>query len=60
MLVGPVTYLLLSKSSDPALDPLSVLDNLIEVYEAVLKRLSAAGANWVQFDEPALGLTAQR
>ena len=57
VLVGPVTYLLLSKSSDPAFDPLSVLDNLIEVYETVLKRLSQAGANWVQFDEPALGLT---
>ena len=57
VLVGPVTYLLLSKSSDPAFDPLSVLDNLIEVYETVLKRLSVAGANWVQFDEPALGLT---
>ena len=55
--VGPVTYLLLSKSSDRDFDPLTLIDDLVDVYEKVLKRLTEAGATWVQFDEPALGLT---
>ena len=57
VLVGPVTYLLLSKSDDPAFDPLLLLEGLVDVYENVLKRLAEAGANWVQMDEPALSLT---
>ncbi|GAA3768538.1 5-methyltetrahydropteroyltriglutamate--homocysteine S-methyltransferase [Streptomyces coacervatus] len=57
VLVGPVTYLLLAK---PALgvpddfDPLTLLDRLLPVYAEVLADLSAAGAEWVQLDEPAL------
>lgn len=56
-LLGPVTYLLLSKSADPAFDPLSLLEGLVDVYETILRQLAAAGADWVQMDEPALGLT---
>ena len=57
VLLGPVTYLLLSKSSDPDFDPLSLLGELAEVYAQVLAELAVAGADWVQLDEPALGLT---
>lgn len=57
VLVGPVTYLLLSKSDDPAFDPLLLLEGLVDVYESILKRLAEAGADWVQMDEPALSLT---
>ncbi len=57
VLVGPVTYLLLGKGPDPDFDTLSLVDNLIPVYEQVLKKLAEAGADWVQMDEPALGLT---
>ncbi len=57
VLLGPVTYLLLSKSSTPSFDPLTLLEDLVDVYENVLKRLAQAGATWVQLDEPALGLT---
>ncbi len=57
VLLGPVTYLLLSKSSIPDFDPLTLLDDLVDVYENVLKKLTLAGATWVQLDEPALGLT---
>lgn len=56
-LVGPVTFLLLSKAEDGAPDgfsPLSKLDELLPVYAALLQRLAAAGASWVQLDEPAL------
>ncbi|MET7789508.1 5-methyltetrahydropteroyltriglutamate--homocysteine S-methyltransferase [Streptomyces sp900116325] len=57
VLVGPVTYLLLAK---PALgvaadfEPLTLLDRLLPVYAEVLADLRAAGAEWVQLDEPAL------
>ncbi|WP_186759731.1 5-methyltetrahydropteroyltriglutamate--homocysteine S-methyltransferase [Arthrobacter alpinus] len=56
-LVGPVTYLLLSKASDGApagFSPLSRLEDVLPVYAELLALLAAAGASWVQLDEPAL------
>lgn len=57
VLVGPVTFLLLSKASNEApagYSPLSRLDDLLPVFAALLARLADAGADWVQLDEPAL------
>ncbi|MFK0255059.1 5-methyltetrahydropteroyltriglutamate--homocysteine S-methyltransferase [Streptomyces sp. NPDC090445] len=57
VLVGPVTYLLLAKPAPDApadFVPLTLLDRLLPVYAAVLADLRAAGAEWVQLDEPAL------
>ncbi|MCX5232004.1 5-methyltetrahydropteroyltriglutamate--homocysteine S-methyltransferase [Streptomyces sp. NBC_00233] len=57
VLVGPVTYLLLAKPAQgvaPDFEPLNLLDRLIPVYAEVLADLRAAGAEWVQLDEPAL------
>ncbi|KJL33066.1 5-methyltetrahydropteroyltriglutamate--homocysteine S-methyltransferase [Microbacterium azadirachtae] len=57
VLVGPVTFLALAKAADEApegFDPLSRLDDLVAVYAEVLGALEAAGAEWVQLDEPAL------
>jgi 5-methyltetrahydropteroyltriglutamate--homocysteine methyltransferase len=56
VLVGPVTYLSLGKAKSPDLDPLSLLDRVLPVYAEVLTALSEAGADWVQIDEPILGL----
>jgi 5-methyltetrahydropteroyltriglutamate--homocysteine methyltransferase len=68
VLLGPVTFLLLGKpsaggpgasslgprSEPPAgFDRLSLLDPLLEVYAELLDELEAAGAEWVQLDEPA-------
>lgn len=56
-IVGPVTFLLLSKASDDApagFSPLSRLEDVLPVYTALLEKLVAAGASWVQLDEPAL------
>ncbi|MBC2906201.1 5-methyltetrahydropteroyltriglutamate--homocysteine S-methyltransferase [Streptomyces cupreus] len=57
VLVGPVTYLLLAKPA-PGIaadfQPLTLLDRLLPVYAEVLADLRAAGAEWVQLDEPAL------
>lgn len=57
VIVGPVTFLLLAKASDEAPDgfePLSRLSSLLPVYAELLTRLRAAGAEWVQLDEPGL------
>ncbi|GAB7029222.1 5-methyltetrahydropteroyltriglutamate--homocysteine S-methyltransferase [Streptomyces platensis subsp. malvinus] len=57
VLVGPVTYLLLAKPAPGVaadFDPLTLLDRLLPVYAEVLADLRAAGAEWVQLDEPAL------
>ncbi|MEY6564992.1 5-methyltetrahydropteroyltriglutamate--homocysteine S-methyltransferase [Streptomyces sp. PGLac3x] len=57
VLVGPVTYLLLAKPAPGVADdfePLTLLDRLLPVYAEVLADLRAAGAEWVQLDEPAL------
>ena len=56
VLLGPVSYLLLGKSKDEALDPLSLLPGLLPVYAELLRRLAAEGADWVQIDEPCLVL----
>ncbi|MEJ8660673.1 5-methyltetrahydropteroyltriglutamate--homocysteine S-methyltransferase [Streptomyces sp. MS1.AVA.4] len=57
VLLGPVTYLLLAKPAPGVaadFDPLTLLDRLLPVYAEVLADLRAAGAAWVQLDEPAL------
>ncbi|MFF2191834.1 5-methyltetrahydropteroyltriglutamate--homocysteine S-methyltransferase [Streptomyces sp. NPDC058157] len=57
VLVGPVTYLLLAKPAPGVaadFQPLTLLDRLLPVYAEVLAALRAAGADWVQLDEPAL------
>ncbi|XP_026409863.1 5-methyltetrahydropteroyltriglutamate--homocysteine methyltransferase-like [Papaver somniferum] len=59
VLVGPVSYLLLSKLAkgvDKSFSPLSLLEKIIPVYKEVLAEFKAAGATWVQFDEPTLVL----
>ncbi|WP_344146747.1 5-methyltetrahydropteroyltriglutamate--homocysteine S-methyltransferase [Kribbella yunnanensis] len=55
VLIGPITYLLLAKPA-PGIDfePLSLLPRILPVYAEILGDLRAAGAEWVQLDEPAL------
>jgi 5-methyltetrahydropteroyltriglutamate--homocysteine methyltransferase len=56
VLLGPVTFLLLGKAApgvDARFDRLRLLDPLLEVYAELLAELEAAGAGWVQLDEPA-------
>ncbi|OII36297.1 5-methyltetrahydropteroyltriglutamate--homocysteine S-methyltransferase [Plantibacter sp. MMLR14_011] len=57
VIVGPVTFLLLSKAAEGAsagFAPIDRLEALLPVYAELLQRLAAAGAPWVQLDEPAL------
>lgn len=56
-LIGPVTFLLLSKAADEApagFNPLSRLDDLLPLYLELLGKLAEAGVEWVQLEEPAL------
>ena len=54
VLLGPVSYLLLSKSASPDFVPLQVLPDLLPIYAEILHKLADAGADWVQIDEPCL------
>ena len=56
VVVGPVTLLALAKGTEqePDFDPLTRLDDVLPAYTKLLSELRAAGAPWVQFDEPAL------
>ncbi|RZC78952.1 hypothetical protein C5167_003175 [Papaver somniferum] len=59
VLVGPVSYLLLSKPAkgvDKSFSLLSLLGSILPVYKEVVAELKAAGASWIQFDEPTLVL----
>lgn len=53
VLLGPVSFLLLSKTSDGS-NPLDLLDNLLPVYAQLLAALKQEGAQWLQLDEPVL------
>ncbi|WP_426702115.1 5-methyltetrahydropteroyltriglutamate--homocysteine S-methyltransferase [Rhodanobacter sp. Col0626] len=55
VLLGPVSFLLLSKTVDGS-ERLALLDALLPAYTELLTQLAAAGADWVQLDEPCLVL----
>ncbi|GAB2720213.1 5-methyltetrahydropteroyltriglutamate--homocysteine S-methyltransferase [Kitasatospora kifunensis] len=57
VLLGPISYLLLAKPAPGVAEdfqPITLLDRLLPVYAQLLTALRAAGAEWVQLDEPVL------
>ncbi|WP_195165679.1 5-methyltetrahydropteroyltriglutamate--homocysteine S-methyltransferase [Mycobacteroides abscessus] len=54
VVVGPVTFLALSKPIDGAAAPIERLDEVVALYEQLLVQLAEAGVAWVQIDEPVL------
>ena len=55
VLVGPVSFLHLGKADrDQTVDPIDLLEKLLPIYEELLTKLKAAGAETVQIDEPIL------
>ncbi len=59
VIVGPVTFLLLSKFGSAEADretPLTLLDTLLPIYEELLALLGSQNVSWVQLDEPCLAL----
>ncbi len=56
VLLGPVTYLWLGKVKGEQFDRLSLLKDILPVYQQVLAELAKRDIEWVQIDEPALVL----
>ncbi|TYQ14241.1 UNVERIFIED_ORG: methionine synthase (B12-independent) [Gordonia westfalica J30] len=54
VIVGPVTFLALSKAVDGASAPLDRLDDVVPLYRDLVTLLAEAGVEWVQLDEPVL------
>ncbi|MGH3678155.1 MAG: 5-methyltetrahydropteroyltriglutamate--homocysteine S-methyltransferase [Mycobacterium sp.] len=54
VVIGPITFLSLSKAVDGAAAPIERIDELIPLYAELLGLLQDAGAAWVQLDEPVL------
>jgi len=55
-LVGPLSFLWLGKARQDGVDKLALLDSLLPAWVQLLAQLKAAGVEWVQVDEPILGL----
>ncbi|MEW5251086.1 5-methyltetrahydropteroyltriglutamate--homocysteine S-methyltransferase [Microbulbifer discodermiae] len=53
VLIGPLTYLWLGRMEG---DPLALLPGLLTCYEQLLQQLSGEAVEWLQIDEPILGL----
>jgi len=56
VLIGPLTFLWLGKTKGDDFDKLDLLDRLLPLYGEILGRLAGQGVEWVQIDEPILGL----
>jgi len=56
VLLGPVSFLMLSKFTGTGGTVLDLADGLVAVYAELLAELAAAGVSWVQLDEPVLVL----
>ena len=56
VLLGPVTYLWLGKVKGEQFDRLSLMKDILPVYQQVLAELAKRDIEWVQIDEPALVL----
>ena len=54
VIIGPLTFLLLSKAVNGAGAPVERIDELVPLYSELLRLLAENGAAWVQFDEPVL------
>jgi 5-methyltetrahydropteroyltriglutamate--homocysteine methyltransferase len=59
VVLGPISFLVLGKATKDAklgFEPISLLLKLLPIYHTLLADLKAAGAEWVQIDEPVLVL----
>ncbi|MDR2637898.1 MAG: 5-methyltetrahydropteroyltriglutamate--homocysteine S-methyltransferase [Zoogloeaceae bacterium] len=56
VLLGPLSFLWLGKEKSAGFSRLALLEKLLPVYREILARIQALGVEWVQIDEPILGL----
>ncbi|GAB6088554.1 5-methyltetrahydropteroyltriglutamate--homocysteine S-methyltransferase [Spirochaeta dissipatitropha] len=53
-LIGPLSFLFLGKSDNTDFSPLELLPELTQQYAELIRQLHAAGADWIQLEEPIL------
>ncbi|WP_185852072.1 5-methyltetrahydropteroyltriglutamate--homocysteine S-methyltransferase [Blattabacterium cuenoti] len=56
VLIGPVSYLFLGKEKEKSFYRMDLIENLIPIYIKIIQKLKNEGVNWIQLDEPILGL----
>ncbi|WP_343155168.1 5-methyltetrahydropteroyltriglutamate--homocysteine S-methyltransferase [Buchnera aphidicola (Kurisakia onigurumii)] len=56
VLLGPLSYLWLGKEKDNKVNKLDLLNNILNVYKKIIKKLNKRNIEWVQIDEPILSL----
>lgn len=56
VIIGPLTYLWLGKEKGSDFDKLTLLERLLPLYGEIFQKLAEQGVEWVQIDEPILGL----
>jgi 5-methyltetrahydropteroyltriglutamate--homocysteine methyltransferase len=54
VVVGPLSFLLLSKSEIVGFSPIEKIDQIVPVYKSILEELVSFGVEWIQMDEPCL------
>ncbi len=56
VVLGPVSFALLAKCTGHERNQLKIAERLLPVYEQLFLELAAAGAGWIQIDEPFLAM----
>ncbi len=56
VLLGPISFLLLGKEKESGFSKIDLLNYLLPIYTAILKKFRELGAEWVQIDEPCMAL----
>ncbi len=56
VILGPVSFLAMSKTDAEGFNRFVLLSDLLPLYEDLLKQLASAGAEYIQIDEPYLGM----
>ena len=60
VILGPLSFLYLGKSTSKKFNKLNLLSKLLPVYKQIFKSLKDFGAEWIQVDEPILSLDLEQ
>ena len=60
VILGPLSFLYLGKSTSNKFNKLNLLSKLIPIYRQIFKSLKNHGAEWIQVDEPILSLDLEK
>ena len=60
VILGPLSFLYLGKSTSNKFNKLNLLNKLIPIYRQIFKSLKDHGAEWIQVDEPIVSLDLEK